>query len=234
MIRSPGRLSATQGALHIGWSRLLLPMVMVGLLACTAQGSESVAGPDSDTDAGPDAGMDVGTDAGADSGTDSGMDSGTAEWRIFLTNTFQAADLGGTAGADELCAAQAAAANLEGDFKAWLSTASSPVSDRLTHASGPYVLVDGTLVANDWDDLVDGSLIARIDRDANGELLVGDVWTGTLVTGAPYLDDDCEAFTSSAGDRTALCGASASVTATWTQNITPACSTALRLYCIEQ
>jgi hypothetical protein len=164
---------------------------------------------------------------------DSGVDAGLSEWRIFITNTVQNADLGGLDGADQLCVAQAADAGLEGDFKAWLSTRLLSVSNRLVHADGPYVLVDGTPVANDWDDLVDGSIRAPINLDANGELRGGDTWTGSLATGASYTADDCAGFTSGS-DGTALCGTSASTSATWTQNITPVCSTGLRLYCIEQ
>jgi len=168
-----------------------------------------------------------------DSGTDSGMDSGISQRRIFVTDTIQNGNFGGTAGADELCASQAAAARLQGEFKAWLSTISSPVSGRLTQSSVPYVLVDGTLIANDWNDLVDGSIFAPINLDANQQVRSGDVWTGTLPDGLPYMNDDCEGFTSdSAG--IALCGTTASMNANWTANATPPCSTELRLYCIEQ
>ena len=99
--------------------------------------------------------------------------------------------------------------------------------------TGPYVLVDGTIVANDWDDLVDGSILAPINLDASGMVRAGEVWTGTLATGASYPSDDCAAFTSGTTG-VALCGATNSTTATWTENITPACSTLLGLYCIEQ
>jgi len=217
--------------MSMSWARTLtrtprrrVPVIaMVGLLACGGSGAGS----------GPDSGVDASMDSGMDSGTDSGTDSGVSEWRIFVTNTVQNANLGGIAGADELCAGQASDANLGGEFKAWLSTRTSSVSDRLTHSSGAYVLVNGTVVANDWDDLVDGSILAPINLDANGEPRTGDVWTGTLATGASFPDDDCAAFTSDSAD-IALCGASASTTATWTENITPACSVQLRLYCIEQ
>jgi hypothetical protein len=117
------------------------------------------------------------------------MDSGVSERRVFVTSTVQTAALGGIAGADELCAAQAAGAELEGDFKAWLSTISSSVSQRLAHSTVPYVLVDGTTVASDWEDLVDGALLAPINLDANGQVRTGDTWTGTLATGASYLTD---------------------------------------------
>ena len=208
---------------------LVLLSAIVGLSACSDTESAMDAGTDADVDAGLDSGMDAGTDAS----TDAGMDAGLSEWRIFITNTVQNADFGGLDGADQLCATQAADAGLEGDFKAWLSTRSLSVSDRLMHADGPYVLVDGTLVANDWDDLLDGSIQAPINLDANGDLRGGDTWTGTLATGASYSSDDCAAFTSGSGG-IALCGSSESTSSTWSENITPACSTGLRLYCVEQ
>jgi len=193
-----------------------LLLAMASLFACTS--TESI--PDSTMDA----------------SVDSGMDSGVSERRIFVTDTIQNANFGGTTGADELCASQAAAAGLQGEFKAWLSTISSPVSDRLTHSSGPYVLVDGTPVANDWNDLVDGSILAPIDLDASGQErgeIVLDVWTGTLPNGLPYTNGDCEGFTNgSAG--IGLCGTTASMNANWTANATPSCDVELRLYCIEQ
>lgn len=172
-------------------------------------------------------------DAGADSGTDSGMDSGLSELVMFVTETVQNANLGGIDGADALCATQAANAGLQGEFKAWLSTRSSAVADRLTRANVPYVLVNRTRVADNWDDLVNGSILAPINLDANGQPHTGDVWTGTLANGDSYPDDDCAGFTSSSVG-IALCGDSTSTTETWTNRTTPACSVLLRLYCIEQ
>jgi len=198
---------------------------MVGLIGC--------GGTDSGADSGADAGTDSGTDSGIDAGADSGINAGVSERRIFITSTVHSANLGGIAGADALCARQAAVASLDGEFKAWLSTRSSSASDRLTHSGVRYVLVDGTTVANDWDDLVDGSILVQINLDADGQLRAGDTWTGTLSTGDSYPDDDCAAFMSGSAGM-ALCGSSAMTDAKWTENITPACSAELRLYCIEQ
>jgi len=154
---------------------------------------------------------------------------------MFVTSTPQTAALGGIAGADEICATEAADANLQGEFKAWLSTTSSSVADRLSHDGGPFVRVDEMVVANDWADLVDGALLAPINLDANGQPRTGDVWTGTLETGASYTVDDCAAFTSGDNaDGHAYCGSSTSTTATWTYNQRAACASTLRLYCIEQ
>jgi len=161
--------------------------------------------------------------------------SPSTERRIFVTSTRQTAALGGITGGDEICATQAADANLEGEFKAWLSTTSSSVVDRLSHEGGPFVRVDETIVANDWADLLDGALLAPINLDATGQARAGDVWTGTLATGASYTVDDCAVFTSGDNaDGHALCGSSTSATSTWTNNQLAACSSTLRLYCIEE
>jgi len=205
----PRRVACEKPSMKRSPHSLLFAIAMTGQLACSS------------------------TDTTTDAGTDAGADAGMTEWRIFRTETIQNANLGGIAGADAICAAQALAAGLEGEFKAWLSTIASPVADRVTQASGPYILVNGTPVANDWDDLVDGLILVPINLDANGVLRSGEVWTGTLANGASYLADDCAEFTSGTTGM-ALCGATNSTTATWTENITPACSTQLGLYCIEQ
>jgi hypothetical protein len=166
-------------------------------------------------------------------GGTAGGSEGTSS-RIFVTSTGQNADLGGIAGADELCATQASEAGLQGVFKAWLSTKSSAAADRLAHSNGPYVRVDGTVIAQDWNDLVDGFIDAPINVGAAGQTLSGEVWTGTLVDGNPYSNDDCAGFTSSGTSGFALCGSSGSTATAWTQSSTPNCSTVLRLYCVEQ
>ena len=153
--------------------------------------------------------------------------------RIFVTSTAQNADLGGPIGADQLCATLAADADLDGMFKAWLSTRAEPVSERLAHSAEAYVRIDGRLIAENWNDLVDGDIAVPIDLDENGAARFGDVWTGTLATGEPYQGDDCAGFTSSAAGN-AQCGDSESTSSTWTENITPSCFVTLRLYCVEQ
>src|SRR5215470_17442921 len=78
---------------------------------------------------------------------------------VFVTSTtYEGALLGGLAGADAKCADHAAAGGLAGTFKAWLSDSHKSAASRLTHSTGTYSLVDGTLVAGAWDDLVMGNL----------------------------------------------------------------------------
>ena len=152
---------------------------------------------------------------------------------VFVTNTGQSADFGGIEGADALCVSQAAAAGLSGEFRAWLSTADSSVADRLTQSAVPYVLVDGTRIADDWADLTDGSLQAVIDLDATGMSHRADVWTGTLPSGLAYTEADCDGFTNG-GMGSALCGTTQSINSSWTANQVPTCDTRLRLFCFEQ
>jgi len=198
---------------------------MVGLLACGSADSGS-GGSGGSGGAG-------GLGGAGQAGGVGGVGGSPSELRIFVTSTAQTAALGGIVGADALCAMQADEAGLEGNFKAWLSTVDVSVADRLSHDGGPFVRVDGAIVANDWADLVDGALLASISLDAMGEPQAGDTWTGTLATGASYPNGDCAGFTSgSVGS--ALCGSITSTTSTWTENIVPACSSRLHLYCIEQ
>jgi hypothetical protein len=207
-------------------SVLWRPMALVGILgvllcACGDSGSPSNGGSGGDGGVGGEAG------GGAGGGT-------VAERRMFVTRAAQNADFGGIEGADALCAQEASEAQLEGDFKAWLSTRSSSVAQRLAPAEdAPYVLVDGTLVATGWDDLLDGSIAVEVALDASGERRAGDVWTGTLATGESYDVDDCNGF-SSATTGSGLCGKTSSRGSAWTESAVPPCSTVLRLYCIEQ
>jgi hypothetical protein len=208
-------------------------LALIALSACASSTFNTDAGMDAGMDAGADAGTDADTDAGTDAGADAGTDAGVTERRIFVTSAARTADLGGIDGADALCASEASAAGLQGEFKAWLSTADSAVADRVVQSTVPYVRIDGARVADDWDDLTDGSILSLINRDANGMEHVADVWTGTLPSGLSYTETDCDGFTNGLVGA-ALCGTTQSINANWTSNQVPACDTPLRLFCIEQ
>lgn len=112
------------------------------------------------------------------------IDTPPATKKVFISSLTFFADIGGTAGADSMCQNMAAAAGLVGVYRAWLSTAADPVVNRFTHSSVPYALVNGTVIANSWTDLVDGSpLVHGIDLDEQGRPLPS---TGiTLCHGTP-------------------------------------------------
>ena len=88
--------------------------------------------------------------------------------RVFTTSLKYDGNLGGLAGADAKCQARAVAAALPGTYKAWLSDSAASPSTRFAKATIPYRLVDGTLVANNFTDLTDGSIAAGLDKTESG------------------------------------------------------------------
>jgi hypothetical protein len=113
--------------------------------------------------------------------------------RVFATSVGYSGNRGGLAGADLKCQGAAVAAGLTGNHQAWLSDTTSSAAARLTHSTTPYVRVDGALVANNWDDLVDGTIAIPINRTEMNTLAVSDpvcdnvqnwVFTGTRPDGS--------------------------------------------------
>jgi len=172
--------------------------------------------------------------------------------RVFLSSAVVSADFGGVEGADAICADLADTAGLGSNFMAWVSSADQGVSvaDRFEPHDGPYVLLDGTPIAADWDDLIDGTLDAPILLDEYGEAPGGfgggschggatctQVFTGTTAGGGAYegQHDDCDGWSTttylpafSGGDATAT-DQGWSLFAAGLR-----CDYAARLYCFEQ
>ncbi len=125
-----------------------------------------------------------------------GVDDGINERYIFASSSIHTGDFAqhdlvggdGLTGADIFC--QDLADNSTdlpaGIYKAWLSTSTMNAADRLTHSSFPYVLQNGTVVADDWSALVNTTttpLQNPINLDQNGDAPVGNYYkvafTGT-------------------------------------------------------
>lgn len=196
------------------------------LLASVACGGPPTADPDTGED-------DPRSDAGDADDAPPGADAsrGGPQKIIFATSSKQNGDLGGLAGADAVCGQRAENAGLTGEFKAWVSSPAQSAAERLAHADLPYVLPDGTQVADDWNDLVDGDLDAPIDRDEDGSQVTGDVWTGTRANGNTGAAT-CGGF-ADIGEL-GICGSSSAKSADWSDFIQPFCTSALRLYCVQQ
>lgn len=154
---------------------------------------------------------------------------------------WNAGDLLGLKGADNYCVSRAGQAGLPQaiKFKAFLSDSQHDVVDRLFHAEGRYVLVDGTVVADNWDALLTEPLQHPINTTELGEELINGVWTGTeygtgkLVPGAT----NCEDWTSNSPSKVAYFGDSNSVDSEWVyaNGTNPnSCLSAFSIYCIEQ
>jgi hypothetical protein len=156
---------------------------------------------------------------------------------VFLTSTTTQGNMGGLVGADARCQTRAAAASLPGDYRAWLSTSSSSASQRLIHSVSPYQLVDGTIIANNWADLTDGSLAATINRTESNTVINASVWTATNVNGVFANSSGltaCDNWTSSTASSSAATGRSDATNQTWSLSNFLSCSIPNRLYCIQQ
>ncbi|MEZ4454635.1 MAG: hypothetical protein R3B09_34605 [Nannocystaceae bacterium] len=87
----------------------------------------------------------------------------TREQAFFISKDRYTGDLGGPAGADALCS-EAAKWSIKLPwpehnntiFRAWIADPECPIDRRLPHADRPYVRLDGQVIAEGWDDLVDG------------------------------------------------------------------------------
>jgi hypothetical protein len=71
-------------------------------------------------------------------------------------------------GADKLCQKLANDAKLGGTYLAWLSTDKESPATRFTKDGPGWALVDGTVVAESWSDLTDGTLQHAIDKTEAG------------------------------------------------------------------
>jgi hypothetical protein len=156
-------------------------------------------------------------------------------------------NLGGLVGADAKCQNLAAAANLPGTYMAWLSTDQGSPSTRFTQSTIPYVLVNGTKVADNYADLTDGSIDARIDRTETGGQVPNSsawcsastrlAWTGTSGAGV-LTTPNCNNFTNGTDFQNSRAGDAA------TQNLNSTnwtlcaglvtCDDAISLYCFQQ
>jgi cysteine-rich repeat protein len=157
---------------------------------------------------------------------------------VFVTSeVYQGFALGGLYGADQRCRNLANKAGLLRPlaFKAWLSTATMSAADRMVHSRGRYVLVNGLVVAQNWDALTFGPLENPIAVDELSQSRDDGVWTGTLPSGQPALGSEfCADWDESGAFQFAGAGLSMSTDDTWSFLEPDGCMSELRLYCIEQ
>ncbi len=195
-------------------------------------------------DSGPSPTKDSGArDAGgaADAGPPSACSVGKA--RVFLTSSLYDGDFGGVSGADSVCGARAAAQGLGGQWRAWLSDSATPASSHIYASAGPYVLLDGTVVAPNFAALVSGSLSHPISLTelaapiSDGQT---EVWTDIDVTGQLGNGGFCTSSSGNdwssadSGAPTPLVGHSNASDSTWSAAYLQFCDrTNVRLYCFE-
>jgi hypothetical protein len=167
--------------------------------------------------------------------------------RVFVSSECHPGSLGGLGGADATCQTLADAAGVGGEFRAWLADAYDGPSDRLSHATDPYVLLDGSVVARDWTDLVDGSIATAIRLDEHGVVVQNDstcgtaVWTNVSSSGGPAMTDAlefaCYEWTLALFSRWGVRGDVMATDEMWTDGGALSlrrCSLPARVYCFER
>ena len=106
---------------------------------------------------------------------------------VFVTSASFNGNLGGLTGADAICQAEAdgpASIVPSGTYLAWLSDGTDSPDTRFTKSAHPYLLPDGTKIAEDFTDLTDGSILHTINIDPTGKPLGKQrIWTGTRTDG---------------------------------------------------
>jgi cysteine-rich repeat protein len=154
---------------------------------------------------------------------------------VFVTDQAWAGNLSGFGGGFARCQKAAFDAGHPEPklFYPWLSDGDTWPAQVFIRSKGRYVLSTGQAIADDWDDLTDGTLKHSIDRTIDGVLLEGPVWTATRPDGTPFADGHCSGWTST-DDDPARYGYSDLADSGWTDyNFALPCDSGAHLYCFE-
>jgi hypothetical protein len=158
---------------------------------------------------------------------------------VFVTSTTHNGNLGGLAGADLICNNLASEGQLEGEFRAWLSSGAGSPNSRFTRSVYPYRLVDDPgvppYIAPNYTSLTSGVLSHPINRDEYGALVdPSSVWTNTNAGGDPLSNLDCTGWMTDSAQFRGYSGLSDQAGSKWTAYPIHDCSSTRRLYCFEQ
>ena len=180
-------------------------------------------------------------DGGLSSSPDAGALSPDDRRRVFVTSGLYTGALGGLSGADQICQTEAANAGLVGNWIAWLADDTNSPLTRFVQGRNNYELLDGTVIAESWDDLVDGSLLAAINLTpiSGLEPPFPETWTnvastGQLVESLP--SGNCDGWTDSSDTATGRIGENDRSDPGWTVIIDRVflCASTLLIYCFER
>lgn len=181
--------------------------------------------------------------------------SATCRWvgrLVFISSATYSGVLGGVSGADLKCQALAQAVGLTNPFKfrAWISDGvKSPASrfEEIDLTDAPYILRDGRIVAQSFDELTVMGPRTGISLTEKGDYLIKKyVWTNTDSLGAPFSPTDhCSEWTSGSMLSKARYGYNAIAVEQgeewkgwlddrlWTSFLTTKCYELAHLYCFE-
>ena len=153
----------------------------------------------------------------------------------------------GLDGGDCICSAIAEDARLGLNYRAWLGTEEGSPSTRFNQSTIPYIRTDGTKIANNYDDLTDGSIRNPIKYSENREEVFVQpsssqndvrVWTGVRENGEVKSGDNCINWSSIPTiDTSGHVGSVSFTFGSWTDfNTTFPCdfNDVARIYCFQQ
>lgn len=159
---------------------------------------------------------------------------------VFVTSTPLTGNLGGLTGADAICQSLAGNAGLPGSYMAWLSDNTGSPSTRFTRATAPYTLVDGTIIAANWNTLTTSPLAHAIDKSENGVVSSASpdqVWTNTEPSGVPGGVNGGSLHCQNWSVATTVSGNTGHIPDTmtrWTHYSYTTCINQRRIYCFQQ
>lgn len=147
---------------------------------------------------------------------------------VFVTNGTWNGDLGGLAGADAKCNAEAKSRNFPGTFQALLGSGEGRPEHRSIHYPLPYVTITGESIQSGYHDLFNNGPDTPILPDPPHR-----VWTG-LASKGNLSGDDCNGWTDDGSDKIGT-GGRADQPKWWLDDgLVSNCSVLLPLYCLEQ
>jgi hypothetical protein len=150
---------------------------------------------------------------------------------VFVTSMEYEATVGDfLMDANRECAHLAQEADLPGGWAAWLSDDDTDAEGSIVDAK--YVLRNGTVIANNMTELLDGNLDNPIQVDEDGNTATGDieVWTGTNANGTNS-GVNCNNWNSNSDQDTGQSGLANAKDEAWTNNQAEDCDVSNRLYC---
>lgn len=122
-------------------------------------------------------------------------------------------------------------------FRAWLSGPSRDAGDLVRPGNGPFINLQGEVVALNRTRLLMGLVDTPVQYDEYGETLTASVWTGTGVDGLAA-DEHCDGWTSDSDEQFGRIGVSGLAGADWTDVswvANPAeCWQVWPIYCVEE
>jgi hypothetical protein len=160
---------------------------------------------------------------------------------VFVTRMSYESNLGGLTGADEKCQSEAddpSSIVPPGAYKAWLSDGTNSPDTRFTKSSGPYVLSDGTKVAENYTDLTDGSIQHGINISPEGKNVGQNLfWSGTNPDGTSAQEFvTCQGWTWSDPSiyAHAMVGITNKKSTLWSMHARERCGKPYKLVCFQQ